>query len=117
MNVINIKVPLLNSRCRIFWPYNKAEAAVWLAKNKVTDIELSDEQALGSCVYSDKKGALVFLKRWNGSDFDRHVLVHELCHAASFIRHAVGIEENNEKSELLAHLIDFLTKKALKGLA
>ena len=117
MNVLNIKVPLLNSRCRIFWPYKKSEAEVWLAKNKITDIELSDEQALGSCVYSDKRGALVFLKQWRGTDFDRHVLVHELTHAASFIRHATGIEENNEKNELLCHIVDYLTKKALEGLS
>ena len=116
MNVLNIRVPLINSRCRIFWPYNKTEAAIWMAKNKITDIELSDETALGSCVYSEKKGALVFLKAWRGTDFDRHVLVHELVHAASFIRHATGIEETNEKNELLAHLIDYLTKKALEGL-
>lgn len=28
MNILNIKVPLLNSRCRIFWPYKRADAAL-----------------------------------------------------------------------------------------
>jgi hypothetical protein len=117
MNVLNIKVPLLNSRCWVFWPYKKSEADKWLAKYKITDIDLpADGTCLGACVHSDKKGTLVFLKNWRGNDYDRHVLVHELTHAASFIRHAAGIEENNEKNELLAHLIDYLTKKALQGL-
>lgn len=119
MNILNIKVPLINSRCWVFWPYNRAEVERWLAKYKIKDIELLPDgpgSALGACVYSDKKGALVFLKRWRGNDFDRHVLVHELTHAASFIRQAVGIEENNEKNELLAHLVDYLTKKSLSGM-
>jgi hypothetical protein len=117
MNSLNIRVPLLNSRCWIFWPYSKIEAEQWLSRHKITDIDLPPENScLGCCVYTEKRGALVFLKKWRGNDYDRHVLVHELTHAASFIRHSVGIEENNEKNELLALLLDYLTKKALAGL-
>lgn len=118
MNVLNIRVPLINDRCWIFWPYSRSAAEQWLEKKKIKDVELLSDKdgALGSCVYTEKKGALVFLKRWRNNDYDRHVLVHELTHAASFIRHAHGIEENNEKNELLAHIVDHLTKKALAGL-
>jgi Zn-dependent peptidase ImmA (M78 family) len=119
MNILNIRVPLINDRCWIFWPYSKVEVEKWLEKKKIKDVELipDGEGALGSCVYTEKKGALVFLKRWRDNDYDRHVLVHELTHAASFIRHAHGIEENNEKNELLAHIIDHLTKKAFTALS
>ena len=109
-------MPLLNSRCFILWPYNKTEAEQWLKKKQITDFELPADNPLGCCLYSEKRGAVVFLRKWRGNDFDRHVLVHELTHAASFIRNAVGIEENNEKNELLAHIVDYLTKKALAGL-
>lgn len=119
MNILNIRVPLINDRCWIFWPYSKAEVEKWLEKKKIKDVELIPDKygVLGSCVYTEKKGALVFLKRWRNNDYDRHVLVHELTHAASFIRHAHGIEENNEKNELLAHIIDHLTKRAFTALS
>jgi hypothetical protein len=116
MHHINIKLPIFNERCHIFYPYNKTEANEWLQTHGITDWDLAEnDKALGQTLYENKKGcgAIIFLKKWDNSAKDHAVLNHEVTHAAAMMMHNIGIDENREKPEVLCHFVDYMTEKFL----
>lgn len=118
MNHLNIKIPLFGDRCHILYPYTKKQADEWL-KKRGYDAEAVDTQNCSAfTTYSQKKGngAAIFLKQWKGDAYSISVLVHEIVHAASFIRQGLGVEETPETAEVLCYLTDHLTFRALKFL-
>jgi hypothetical protein len=115
MNHLNIKLPIFEDRCHVFWPYTKSEAELWLKKRKY-DVEVPAENSCqGFTCFSSKRGngAAIFIKKWKGSIKDIGVLVHEIVHAASFIRSGLGVEETNDTAEVLCYVTDFITQRAL----
>jgi hypothetical protein len=120
MKCLNIKIPVYNDQCYILWPYDKEEATEWLKKKKIgiDEIDLIENtDAVGSTVYINKKnaGAIIFLKKWNGTPRDYAVLVHEIIHAASFMIDNIGLEESRKVPETLCYLVDYMFEKALKA--
>lgn len=118
MNHINVKIPIFGDRCHLLWPYTKKEADEWLKKKGYDSESVDPINCTAFTTYSAKKGngAAIFLKEWKGDAFSISVLVHEIVHAASFIRQGIGVDETPETAEVLCYLTDHLTLRFLRSL-
>ena len=118
MNHFSIKVPVFEDRCHILWPYTKPAADAWLKKHRYEVESPAENTCQGFTCFSNRKGngAAIFLRGWDGSIRAIGVLVHEVVHAASYIRSGLGVDETNETAEVLCYITDYITQKALARL-
>lgn len=117
MNHINLKVPVVNDRIHLLWPFERSEAISFLKSIKMNDCEVDEEmpKGTGSCVFGKEKGqgAVIFLKDWNESIDDYTALFHEVTHATAYILHDKGVKENREVPEMSCYLGDWIFRQLL----